>query len=668
MITYFPDPYPDEILYSILARYQDYTGHSSYDMAKDLNDHQRFGWTLWPTRIDRILSALPPGHRYTSESIIWTTTLLPYIAPFVDLSTVKDYIDTMAGDGARQTTMTHIGGSSHVWHQTWQYCPDCMKSDIAKYGEPYWHRVHQLPGVFVCADHAVYLESGPDRQKGTVRELFSSLRRLLPESRRPVDEQDRQGQLLLGLARNSAWLLQNTDIRPQGSELGQKYRALLREGGWASGTLVRQADAFQALLQYFDALGHEYRIDIEGNRWFQRMLWTGYSYRPPLHHILMTMFLGIPLDQLLSDEARDAAAQGDRDGSWPCRNRLCPDFGRLCILVSESTPKGSVFFRCPHCGYAYSVNRVGQIRTIEVGGLLSRRLKEILEGPPRSINSILAELGWDRRGLLRQVRNLGWYLPSWWPQRPRNVRSSAIRQARDAFLALLASHPDASRSNLKALEPRLYDWLRKHDRPWLAEHLPPVRNRNWHVIGGQIDDILDASRQGFLEFLSVNPSAAPTKATQYAWLYKHDPDWLRQQTQATGDARAEWADLDARLAESIQMAANRLLSQAGRPVRVTVTSVARTLPDSKLFTWLKHDRQRLPRAAIALANVLEDDLAYSRRRMHFFLNQELHSRGLRLPFVATLMWRINPPPHVRETIKHDVEVELQCLREGGYTT
>ncbi len=669
MIAYFPDPYPDEILYSVLARYQDYTGISSYDMAKDLNDHQRFGWTLWPTRIERILSALPPGHRYSSESIIWTTTLLPYIAPFVDLRTVKSYVDTMAGDGARQTTMTHIGGSGRVWRQTWQYCPDCMQSDTIKFGEPYWHRVHQLPGVFVCPNHAVYLEPGPQRQKGTVRELFSSLRRQLPESRRPVDEQSRQGQLLLGIARNSAWLLQHPETRPQGPELSQTYRALLREGGWANSTFVRQDDSFQAFLQYFDALEDPYRCHIDERHWFKRMVWNGYIYRPPLHHILMAMFLGVTLDRLLSDDTKSSTAQERQAGPWPCRNRICPSFRKLCIPASESTRNGTVFFRYPYCGYAYSVSRAGHVITVEVGDLLSHSLKEILEGPPRSIASISAELGWDRVRLMRQIRNHGLDLPTWWPQRVRRVNPDALCLAREAFLALLASHSEASRSHLKTLEPRLYDWLRDHDRAWLAEQLPPVRNRNWNVIGGSKENVLADARQAWLEFSAANPSAAPTKALHiahslYSWLYTHDPEWLRQQIQAARVSQANRQVLDAQMAGMVQDAAIRLLSQAGRPVRVTFTSIARTLPDRNLFAWLRNHRQHYPLVVGTLANVLEDDLAYSRRRMRFFLNQVIHNSGHRIPTVFTMMLRINPPPAVREIIAHEVEAELQQILDG----
>ncbi len=34
-----------------------------------------------------------------------------------------------------------------------RYCPQCLDQDYLTWGEPYWHRVHQLPSVFFCPEH-----------------------------------------------------------------------------------------------------------------------------------------------------------------------------------------------------------------------------------------------------------------------------------------------------------------------------------------------------------------------------------------------------------------------------------------------------------------------------------------------------------------------------------
>ena len=53
----------------------------------------------------------------------------------------------------------HIGiyQSSSMDARRLRYCPECFDEDIAAYGEPYWHRLHQIPGIAVCPRHGCWL-------------------------------------------------------------------------------------------------------------------------------------------------------------------------------------------------------------------------------------------------------------------------------------------------------------------------------------------------------------------------------------------------------------------------------------------------------------------------------------------------------------------------------
>lgn len=43
-----------------------------------------------------------------------------------------------------------------------RYCPECVRQDIAQFGEPYWHRSHQMKVVKCCHKHGCELqETGP---------------------------------------------------------------------------------------------------------------------------------------------------------------------------------------------------------------------------------------------------------------------------------------------------------------------------------------------------------------------------------------------------------------------------------------------------------------------------------------------------------------------------
>lgn len=46
-----------------------------------------------------------------------------------------------------------VTGLHNVQHQYWRWCADCIAEDHETHGMPYYHRDHQLPGVFHCHRH-----------------------------------------------------------------------------------------------------------------------------------------------------------------------------------------------------------------------------------------------------------------------------------------------------------------------------------------------------------------------------------------------------------------------------------------------------------------------------------------------------------------------------------
>ena len=81
MIGYFPAPYPDELFYSLCARYSDRMGYATQTAAlRDL-----FGYNgptpavALPHHLARFIAALPAGHSYTLKNLIDRRTLFPCI-------------------------------------------------------------------------------------------------------------------------------------------------------------------------------------------------------------------------------------------------------------------------------------------------------------------------------------------------------------------------------------------------------------------------------------------------------------------------------------------------------------------------------------------------------------------------------------------------------------
>lgn len=143
-----PKPYTDEILYSVIARWQLRSG--IFEMAEIST--RLFGQSSYtlsiamPTRLHRLKNYLPLP--VTLDEVVFRHTLYPYYSTFTmpghKAMIQKDMLDPNARKFWTKIAEPSAGLSC---------CPVCLSEDMRKFGEPYWHRIHQLPGVLVCPMH-----------------------------------------------------------------------------------------------------------------------------------------------------------------------------------------------------------------------------------------------------------------------------------------------------------------------------------------------------------------------------------------------------------------------------------------------------------------------------------------------------------------------------------
>ena len=106
-------------------------------------------------------------------------------------------------------------------------------ADRDTYGEAYWHRVHQLPGIEVCPDHAVYLELSTAgwRARDSITAFLSAESSIVDRKPVRLNTSDQYDELLLAVAREAQWLLNWRGVPPTKSALRNRYwNRLLRIG------------------------------------------------------------------------------------------------------------------------------------------------------------------------------------------------------------------------------------------------------------------------------------------------------------------------------------------------------------------------------------------------------------------------------------------------------
>lgn len=158
MIAYFPAPYPDELLYSQLARYYIKSGHIAYIFAaKELFERS----TDRPNVefLNRFSTAAFPviTQNCSIGQIILNHTMFPYYGRFLSKERRMKAFCTMASMEAGYKNQLAIPKSKNGTQRYLRYCPLCAKNDRKLYGETYWHRIHQMTGIDICPVHKCYL-------------------------------------------------------------------------------------------------------------------------------------------------------------------------------------------------------------------------------------------------------------------------------------------------------------------------------------------------------------------------------------------------------------------------------------------------------------------------------------------------------------------------------
>ena len=160
MLEYFPDPYPDELLYSVWARYKDHVRFTAKtDAFLELFGSRGVKPIIdLPCRIQSFVDRLPLEHCYNVNFFIDNHTLFPYYQAFLPKERRQLARDEMIlGKGKGIHALLEV--YTQILPSTWfRFCPKCVEEDKRKFGECYWHRLHQLPGVEICPLHEVLIE------------------------------------------------------------------------------------------------------------------------------------------------------------------------------------------------------------------------------------------------------------------------------------------------------------------------------------------------------------------------------------------------------------------------------------------------------------------------------------------------------------------------------
>jgi Tn7-like transposition protein D/TniQ len=335
MIGCFPDPFRDELLYSACARFSvrvQYPNKKS--ILRELFGTKNCTATIeLPSHLTKLVSALPPGHLYTADQVIDDHTLLPLYSPFLPRGRVTQLRNGMAGLGGHVLHGRAGLMASRISTPKWfRFCPACVTSDGKDFGETYWHRLHQLPGILTCPRHNVFLEDSRTR-----RDSARDALRFVPAedavrtvTARHLDISDSTHQLLLKLARDGDWLLSQKNLGEDLNNVYSRYLNLLIGRGLATYTgsihvkeLLGEFTTYYspALLKllYCELKGG----DVEKTNWLLRLARPNTHAQHPLYHLLLMEFFGHTIEEFFRFPTK---LNLFGEGPWLCLNPAAEHF------------------------------------------------------------------------------------------------------------------------------------------------------------------------------------------------------------------------------------------------------------------------------------------------------------------------------------------------------
>ncbi len=587
MLAVYPDSYPDELLYSVFARLSHRLAfpRAQHLLAELFGTPDAMIGVDLPSYLHHFIGVIPHGHGYTTDQFIEQHTLLPFYEPFLDPSRAATIRARMVA-GGRQGFQFLLGpkGQNLIKPDRLRYCPQCVQGDRERYGECYWHRAHQVPGVIICPHHAMWLEmsEAPARDLRACHLFRPAEQEIRPGLPRPLMPNDSGSTALLAFAQNASWLLQH----PQEADcegVRRRYLAILAERGLATYRgQVKAGELQKAFLQFYDGLVLERFEGKKGSLQFGlailALVHRCRTSLSPIHHLLMIHFLGYTAETFWGIRCKTGYFGA---GPWPCLNRAAKHYGELMIEACEirmsptdGRPVGT--FRC-RCGFDYS--RVGpdwspmmcgqKGRVLSYGPRWESTLRTLWTSSPLQVEDIARQMGVTPPTLRGQVRRLGLSL------RRIDSRAPVARMPIARW-----RHPGASYSPA-LLETRRTRWLMLRTARHPSRKLLCERRR-----------------------LST-------------WLQRHDHIWLKahpayraQTLVGTSRRHIDWATRDRQLARLVESTVERLMAQSGKPIFLSQTQIIRRTGQQRI---LAPHLQRLPHTQRTLARMAETRLVYKIR-------------------------------------------------------
>lgn len=316
MITLFPELYPDELIYSAIARYHIRTGNiDAKNTLRDIYGKDTITAIIEMTSNLEILVNNLPSPTYTIDQLIRNNTMYSYFTAFMSEEKSEKVYRYMKGrDGIKIYNILGLSNKVVKLNRYLRFCPNCYKEDIKKYGETYWHRMHQVAGLNYCVNHKCKLINSEVSIRSKNKQEFVNahlelekynIEELMREQvAAPLIDNDDINDKACIVGKDILYLMENKSKHYELNYFRDIYIQRLRDIGLADNREVFQDEL---LIRFKSHWGENFLDSINCNfdsskisNWVTTITRKHRKGFHPIQHILFIRFLGLDIERIFN--------------------------------------------------------------------------------------------------------------------------------------------------------------------------------------------------------------------------------------------------------------------------------------------------------------------------------------------------------------------------------
>lgn len=500
MMPFFIDPYPDEAIYNIFLRYS----KRSLDInigstLKDLFGKKNYNLGLFlPSNLDYFCNEVRKVSLYTFDYFLDKHTLYPLFQPFLTDRIKKDVMSYIKYGGINNINYKLGVNNETEFHiKSIKLCKKCFIEDESKYGEPYLHRVHQIPFNNICLLHNEVLKE-VTLPKSMKKWKFISVDDILKKDGFHAEEIHIDTNFIKKYKALSQDLLEIVEGRLNDYNLDliyRKYEHRLYKGNYISvmnkiklNSLIKDFEDF-----YTKEFLHSVNADVDVDpyvNWLATISRRKNKIIHPLRHLLFIRFLFGGINDFISAEENEYKPFGK--GPWPCLNPIADHYMKDVVDECKITrndetgdPQGT--FTCS-CGYIYSrrgPDKSENSRYIKnvvkaFGKVWECKLRYYIENTDYGVFKLSKIMGCSTGNIKVYAEKLGIYFKLGLGEKADRYRKDSqkineqglLQLYRNQLLEYINNNPELSRTEIRLNRRKQWRYVAKNDNEWLKTHLP----------------------------------------------------------------------------------------------------------------------------------------------------------------------------------------------------